>query len=106
MTPAPDGAYYWGYWLPADPVKEPAPRESVKGEDSSHAALTVAFPIMLAREGLSFASLRQSVYHRSLALSTRHLEIAYSPLGDQAGVVGAGVLAMHETLKSRGVIPS
>ncbi len=55
---------------------------------------------------LFLASLRQSVYHRSLALSTRHLEIAYSPLGEQAGVVGAGVLAMHETLKSRGVIPS
>jgi len=53
---------------------------------------------------LFLASLRQSVYHRSLALSTRHLEIQYTPLGEQAGVIGAGVLAMHETLKARGVV--
>jgi len=30
---------------------------------------------------LFLASVRQSVYHRSLALSTRHLEIQYTPLG-------------------------
>ena len=42
---------------------------------------------------------------RSLALSTRHLEIQYTPLGTQAGLVGAGVLAMQETLKVRGVAP-
>ena len=50
---------------------------------------------------LFLASLRQSVYQRSLALSTRHLEILYSPLGDQAGLIGAGVLAMQETLRGR-----
>jgi predicted NBD/HSP70 family sugar kinase len=48
---------------------------------------------------LFLAAVRQSVYQRSLALSTRHLEIQYTPLGMQAGLVGAGVLAMHETLK-------
>jgi len=53
---------------------------------------------------LFLASLRQSVYHRSLALSTRHLEIQYTPLGEQAGVIGAGVLAMHETMQARGVV--
>ncbi|MNT50013.1 hypothetical protein D3C72_1869050 [compost metagenome] len=47
---------------------------------------------------LFLASVRQSVYHRSLALSTRHLEIQYAPLADDAGVVGAGVLAMQESL--------
>jgi len=51
---------------------------------------------------LFLAALRQSVYHRSLALSTRHLEILYTPLGDQAGLIGAGVLALQETLRSRG----
>lgn len=50
---------------------------------------------------LFLASVRQSVYHRSLALSTRHLEIQYTPLGGQAGLTGAGVLAMHEVLKAR-----
>ncbi len=54
---------------------------------------------------LFLAAVRQSVYQRSLALSTRHLEIQYTPLGAQAGLVGAGVLAMHETLKVRGVAP-
>ncbi len=56
---------------------------------------------------LFLASLRQSVYQRSLALSTRHLEILYSPLGDQSGLVGAGVLAMQEMLRGRGkVLPA
>ena len=54
---------------------------------------------------LFLAAVRQSVYQRSLALSTRHLEIQYTPLGAQCGLVGAGVLAMHETLKVRGVAP-
>lgn len=48
---------------------------------------------------LFLAAVRQSVYHRSLALSTRHLEIQYTPLGARAGLVGAGALAMHESLK-------
>jgi predicted NBD/HSP70 family sugar kinase len=51
---------------------------------------------------LFLASVRQSVYHRSLALSTRHLEIQYAPLADDAGVVGAGVLAMQESLSRAG----
>lgn len=54
---------------------------------------------------LFLAAVRQSVYQRSLALSTRHLEIQYTPLGAQAGLIGAGVLAMQETLKVRGVAP-
>lgn len=51
---------------------------------------------------LFLAAVRQSVYHRSLALSTRHLEVAYAPLGAQGGLVGAGVLAMSEALKLNG----
>ncbi|MGE0496680.1 MAG: ROK family protein [Ramlibacter sp.] len=48
---------------------------------------------------LFLASVRQSVYQRSLALSTRHLEIQYAPLGRRGGLTGAGVLAMQETLQ-------
>ena len=48
---------------------------------------------------LFLAAIRQSVYHRSLALSTRHLEIQYAPLGGQGGLVGAGVLALQQSLK-------
>ncbi len=51
---------------------------------------------------LFLSSVRQSVYQRSLALSTRHLEIQYTPLAAQGGLVGAGVLAMQETLRRRG----
>ncbi len=54
---------------------------------------------------LFLAAVRQSVYQRSLALSTRHLDIQYTPLGAEGGLIGAGVLAMHETLKARGVAP-
>jgi glucokinase-like ROK family protein len=54
---------------------------------------------------LFLASVRQSVYHRSLALSTRHLEIQYTPLAEQGGLAGAGALAMQEALKSRGRRP-
>ncbi|HYE39179.1 MAG TPA: ROK family protein [Ramlibacter sp.] len=54
---------------------------------------------------LFLASVRQSVYHRSLALSTRHLEIQYTPLGGQAGLVGAGALAMQESLRVLGSRP-
>jgi glucokinase-like ROK family protein len=50
---------------------------------------------------LFLAAVRQSVYHRSLALSTRQLDIQYSPLGARAGLIGAGVLAMQESLKVR-----
>jgi glucokinase-like ROK family protein len=50
---------------------------------------------------LFLAAVRQSVYHRSLALSTRHLEIQYTPLGERAGLIGAGVLGMQESLQTR-----
>ena len=51
---------------------------------------------------LFLAPVRQSVYQRSLALSTRHLEIQYTPLGERAGLIGAGVLAMQESLQLHG----
>ena len=47
---------------------------------------------------LFLASVRQSVYQRSLALSTRHLEITDAPEADRLGLIGAGVLAIQETL--------
>ncbi len=50
-----DGAYYWEYWLPDEPVTGPVDRESVNGEDASHGQLTVSFPFMLAADGQIFA---------------------------------------------------
>lgn len=47
------------------------------------------------------AAIRQSVNQRSLALSTRHLEITGAPLGPETGLIGAGVLAMREAMRSR-----
>lgn len=52
---------------------------------------------------LFLAAVRQSVYHRSLALSTRHLDIQYTPLAERAGLIGAAVLAMQESLGQREV---
>lgn len=53
---------------------------------------------------LLLAAIRQSVYQRSLALSTRHLEILYAPLGDRAGVIGCAAMALQETMRIRGVL--
>lgn len=49
---------------------------------------------------LFLAAIRQSVNQRSLALSTRHLEITSAPLGPEIGLIGAGVLAMREALRA------
>lgn len=48
---------------------------------------------------LLLASIRQSVYQRSLPLSTRHLYIGYTQLGERSGIVGAGVLALGEVIR-------
>lgn len=50
---------------------------------------------------LFLASIRQSVYRRSLALSTRNLELQYLPDAHLAGIIGAAVLAVQETMFSR-----
>jgi hypothetical protein len=54
LTVGTDGAYYWEYWLPESPVTTPADRTSIKGEDTSHAQLTLSFPLMLAADGQVF----------------------------------------------------
>ena len=53
---APDGAYYWPYWLPEAPVTGSQPREEIEGEDSSHAGLTAALPFLLAENGRIFTA--------------------------------------------------
>jgi hypothetical protein len=55
LTPAPDGAYYWPYWLPIEVVTDTQAKEAVKGEDISHAALTMLLPILLAKDGEVFS---------------------------------------------------
>ena len=54
FIPAPDGAFYWPYQLSDDPVTGTTPREAVTGEDTSHAGLTITFPLLLAGEGQVF----------------------------------------------------
>ncbi|WP_421684967.1 ROK family transcriptional regulator [Thermus thermophilus] len=51
---------------------------------------------------LLLASIRQSVYQRSLPLSTRHLYIGYTRLGDHSGLLGAGALALAEIIRAGG----
>lgn len=51
---------------------------------------------------LLLASIRQSVYQRSLPLSTRHLYIGYTRLGDHSGILGAGALALAEIIRAGG----
>jgi hypothetical protein len=54
LSADPDGAYYWSYTLPHDPVTAPIPKEALQGEDISHAALTASFPMLLASDGEVF----------------------------------------------------
>jgi hypothetical protein len=51
LTPTPEGAYTWGYWLPEEPVTEPAAMRSLTGEDLSHGTLTMSFLLMMGLEG-------------------------------------------------------
>jgi predicted NBD/HSP70 family sugar kinase len=53
---------------------------------------------------LLLASIRETVYRRSLPLATRDLLIARSPLADQAGLHGAAFLVLDE-LFSRQRLP-
>ena len=54
LTLAPDGAYYWPYWLAEERVTESAPRESIASEDASHAGLTMRLGFELAEDGQVF----------------------------------------------------
>ncbi|PYE54969.1 ROK family transcriptional regulator [Deinococcus yavapaiensis] len=63
----------------------------------SHIVLTGGISLM---GPLWLASIRQSVYGRSLALSTRHIELRLSRIPDRGGLVGAGVLALNSTLEA------
>ncbi|CAA9583820.1 MAG: Transcriptional regulator, ROK family [uncultured Truepera sp.] len=54
---------------------------------------------------LLLASIRHAIYQRSLPLSTRHLVIEYSQLGDVAGLIGAVALAWQELLKAPASTP-
>ena len=54
----------------------------------------------VARIGpLMLSSIRQSVYARSLPLSTRALRIDYTRLGNESGMRGACALALLEAVR-------
>jgi len=50
-----NGAYRWSYWLPITPLTATQPATAAP-EDTSHASLTMAFPLMLANDGEVFTS--------------------------------------------------
>lgn len=52
---------------------------------------------------LYLAKLRQAILRRSLPLATRSLEVVVSPLGDQAGLVGAAFTAVDHLLSPEGL---
>ena len=54
LTLATDGAYYWEYQLPVNPVTQTRDRENVISEDVGHAFLTLSFPILMAQDGVVF----------------------------------------------------
>jgi glucokinase-like ROK family protein len=51
----------------------------------------------MARAGdLLLAAIRETVYRRALPLSTRELQVAFSPLSDTAGLIGAAFMVSDE----------
>jgi predicted NBD/HSP70 family sugar kinase len=52
---------------------------------------------------LLIAGMREVVYSRSMPLATQHLAIAPSKAGPQAGVIGAGILAIEHILSPAGL---
>jgi predicted NBD/HSP70 family sugar kinase len=69
----------------------------------SHIVLTGG---IVALGPLWLASIRQSVYGRSLALSTRHIEIRPSTLGERGGVLGAAALGLLGALSPVSLDPA
>lgn len=57
--------------------------------------------VAAAAGDMLLAAIRRTVYRRSLPLSTRDLRIAFSPLGDTAGLVGAAFMVVDELLSLR-----
>lgn len=66
VTRAPDGAYYWPYWLPETPVTETQPKEQISGEDSSHAGLTMSLVFALWEDGEVFTAEDMSRFARTV----------------------------------------
>lgn len=54
LTLATDGAYYWEYQLPTQPVTQIRDKETIISEDVGHAFLTIAFPILMAHDEAVF----------------------------------------------------
>lgn len=54
LSPAPDGAFYWPYQLPEQPVTASTERGAFTAEDTSHAGLTMALPFALGKDGQVF----------------------------------------------------
>jgi predicted NBD/HSP70 family sugar kinase len=51
---------------------------------------------VMASGDLLLATIRQTVYRRSLPLATRDLRLALSPLHEEAGLLGAGYMVIDE----------
>lgn len=58
-------AYVWPYWLPLEPVTRGEPITTTP-EDTSHAALTMSFPAMLAADGEVFTAEHMKRFGRTV----------------------------------------
>ncbi len=77
-----DGAYYWPYWLPDAPVQRTIDRLEVRGEDLSHASLTVQLPLTLSAANEVFA-------REDLARFARTVTCGFARLG--GGVLSGSI---------------
>ncbi len=72
-----DGAYFWKTFLFVQPIEFALPASHVSslngGEDFSHAALTIAFPLTLGLEGEVFSEYDMQAFARSILLGCARL---------------------------------
>ncbi len=102
---ATDGAYYWAYWLPLNPVPTaPVPRETITGlpgyssiEDISHAALSASFWIYMAEEGQVFTQQDMERFGQTIQLGIARLD---------NGILFPGLLGIPDNSQASRVLSS
>ncbi len=99
LTLATDGAYYWEYQLPTNPVTVNRTRESIISEDVGHAFLTISFPILMAHDDTVFND-------NDMIRFTKTMKQGFGRFNDGVllGEVNGSPLRFDTTTEIRGVV--
>jgi hypothetical protein len=84
LTVTEDGAYIWPYWLPESAaIAATTKPASIAPEDTSHAGLTMSFPILLAAEGELFTKEDAARFAKTVSQGMTRLDsgVIWSDIG-------------------------